>query len=313
MSGHHHDHGHGGHDHHHEVSKNADRRYLWAALIILVLYMAAEVVAAFWSGSLALLADAGHMLSDAAAIGAALFAMTLAARPKSSRLTFGWQRAEILTAAINGLTLLVVGGVLGVEAIKRLWEPPHVDGWPVLIVALVGIVVNIIAVLLIAKANRDNLNIEGAYQHILTDLYGFIGTALAGAIILLTGWTIVDPIISMFVVYLMVKAGWSLVAQSVRILAQATPVNVNVDDVKEHLRGKPHVVDVHDVHAWTLTSGLHILSAHVVVEDDCFTPDGNTELLETLQACLKEHFEVEHTTLQLESASMAKDRECYCV
>lgn len=187
MSGHHHDHGHGGHDHHHEVSKNADRRYLWAALIVLVIYMCAEVVAAFWSGSLALLADAGHMLSDSAAIAAALFAMALAARPKSSKLTFGWQRAEIITAAVNGLTLLVVGGILGVEAIKRLWEPPHVDGWPVLIVALVGIVVNIIAVLLIAKANRDNLNIEGAYQHILTDLYEFIGTALAEAIILLTG------------------------------------------------------------------------------------------------------------------------------
>ncbi|MBB2892039.1 cation diffusion facilitator family transporter [Flexivirga oryzae] len=186
------DHGAGG-GHTHGVAANADRRYLRGALILLALFMVGEVIVAFVSGSLALLSDAGHMLSDVGAIAAALWAMRLAARPAKGAWTFGWKRAEILSAAGNGITLLVVSGVVGVEAIRRLINPPTVEGGPVLVVALVGVAVNIGAAWLLARANRTSLNVEGAYQHILTDLYGFIGTVIAGIVILVTGWTAPTP------------------------------------------------------------------------------------------------------------------------
>jgi len=295
--------GHAGHSH--EVNPNADRRYLVVALALLGMFMVGEVVVAVVSGSLALLSDAGHMLSDVGAIGASLWAMRLAARPAAGAWTFGWKRAEILSAAGNGIILVVVSGIVGFEAIRRLIDPPPVAGGPVLVVALVGVIVNIAAAWVLAKANRSSLNVEGAYQHILTDLYGFIGTVIAAVIILTTGYARADAIASLVVVALMLKAARGLLRDSGRILLEAAPEGVDLEDVRQHLVGTDRVLDVHDLHVWTVTSNLPTLSAHVVIDDACFNDGHAPKLLDELQACLGGHFDVEHSTFQLEPASHA--------
>jgi cobalt-zinc-cadmium efflux system protein len=295
--------GHSGHSH--AIDADGDRRLLWAALLLLAAFMVGEVVVALVSGSLALLSDAGHMLSDVGAIGAALWAMRLALRPAAGGWTFGWKRAEILSAAGNGITLLVVSGVIGVEAVRRLFDPPHVEGGPVLVVALVGIAVNLVAALLLARANRSSLNIEGAYRHILTDLYGFVGTVIAGIVILTTGYSRADSIASLVVVGLMLHAAWGLLRDSGRVLLEAAPVGMELDEIRAHLLENEHVHDVHDLHVWTITSDLPTLSAHVVIDDSCFTDGHAPQLLDQLQACLVGHFDVEHSTFQLEPGSHA--------
>jgi cobalt-zinc-cadmium efflux system protein len=304
-----HDHGQGSDQDHfghaHGVSPNADRRYLIIALALLVAFMVAEIVVALLSGSLALLSDAGHMLSDVGAIGASLWAIQLAARPASGVWTFGWKRAEILSAAANGITLLVVSGIVAFEAIRRLIAPPSVDGGPVLVVALVGVAVNIVAAWVLAKANRSSLNVEGAYKHILTDLYGFIGTVIAGVVIVTTGYTRADAIASLIVVGLMVHAAFGLLRDSGRILLQAAPEGIDLADLRQHLVENDHVHDVHDLHVWTVTSNLPTLSAHVVIDDSCFRDGHAPRLLDELQACLGDHFDVEHCTFQLEPATHA--------
>jgi len=292
-------------DHAHGVSADADRRYLLIALLLLAAFMLAEVIVALASGSLALLSDAGHMLSDVGAIGAALWAIRLAARPATGAWTFGWRRAEILSAAGNGITLLVVSGIVAVEAITRLIHPPRVDGGPVVAVAAAGIAVNIAAAWVLARANRSSLNVQGAFRHVLTDLYGFIGTVIAGIVILATGWTRADAIASLVVVVLMLKAAWELLAASGRILLEAAPKTMDLDDVRAHLLATEHVRDLHDLHAWTVTSSLPALSAHIVIDDACFTEGCVPRLLDQLQGCLAGHFDVEHSTFQLEAAAHA--------
>jgi cobalt-zinc-cadmium efflux system protein len=291
--------------HAHGPGAGSDRRYLLTALALLAAFMVAEVITAVISGSLALLSDAGHMLSDVGAIGGALWAIALAARPPSGRWTYGWKRAEILSAAANGITLLVVAGIVTVEAVSRLIHPPAVDGWPVIAVAAAGIAVNVAASWVLAKADRSSLNVEGAFRHVLTDLYGFIGTVIAGIIIVTTGFTRADAIASLVVVALMVKAAWELLRDSGLVLLEAAPEGIDLKQVRAHLTGVPHVLGVHDLHAWTVTSGLPALSAHVVIEDDCFRDGHAPRLLDQLQACLAGHFDVEHSTFQLEAAAHA--------
>lgn len=300
-------HAHSGHEHTHEhaIATDADRRYLWAALVLLLAYMAGEIVVAWWSGSLALLSDAGHMLSDAGAIAVALWAMSLAARPAQGPWTYGLKRAEILAALANGVVLLVLAVVLGVEAVTRLITPPPVAGWPVVATAAVGVVVNVAATALLARANRSSLNVEGAYQHILTDLFGFLGTLAAGVVIWLTGWARADAIATLLVVALMLRAGWGLVRQAGAILLEGAPPGVDLDAIRTHILGVPHVVAVHDLHVWTLTSALPALSAHVVVEDQCFRDGHCHELLDQVQRCLQGHFDVEHSTFQFEPVGHA--------
>ncbi len=280
----------------------ADRRYLSIALGLILGFMAVEVVVAVLSDSLALLADAGHMLTDAFAIGASILAAVLAARPARGAWTFGFKRVEILSAAVNGITLLVVAALLGVEAIQRLIHPPTVAGLPVLLVAILGVVVNLAATWVLSKANRSSLNVEGAFQHILTDLYGFIGTAIAGAVILATGFSRADSIASLIVVGLMVRAAAQLLGASGRVLLEAAPENVDLPELREHLLELPEVTAVHDVHAWTVTSDLPAISAHIVVADACFANGEAPKVLDHLQACLTGHFDVEHSTFQLEPA-----------
>jgi cobalt-zinc-cadmium efflux system protein len=290
----------------HGVSAGADRRYLSIALALIVGFMVVEVVVAMVSGSLALLSDAGHMISDAGAIAVSLWAIRLVARPATGVWTFGWKRAEILSAAANGITLLVVGALVGFEAIRRLIEPPPVQGGPVLVVALLGVVVNLVAAWVLAKANRSSLNVQGAYQHILTDLYGFVATFIAGAVIVFTGFTRADAIASLIVVVLMLHAAWGLLRDSGQILLEAAPAGTDLDAIRAHLRINAHVIDVHDLHVWTVTSDLPALSAHIVIDDGCFHDGHAPGLLDEMQACLIGHFDVEHSTFQFEPASHAE-------
>ena len=283
----------------------ADARYLVLALAMICAFMAGEVVAAVFSGSLALFSDAGHMLTDVVALGAALWAARLSARAPGGIWTFGLKRAEILSAAGNGVGLVVVAGIITLEAVRRLVGPSGVEGSVVLAVALSGAVVNVAATIVLGRADRTSLNVKGAFAHTVTDLYAFIGTAVAGLAIVLTGWSRADAIASLFVSALMARTAWGLLRDSGRVLLQAAPDGVSLDQVRAHVVGVDHVLGVHDLHAWTVTSNLPTLSAHVVVEDHCFTSGHAPQILDALQACLGSHFDVEHSTFQLEPASHA--------
>ena len=279
-----------------------DRRALVVALVLLVAFMAFEVTAAVVANSLVLLADAGHMLVDVGAIAGSLVAIRLAARPETGSHTYGLKRVEILAAAVNALALLLVSVLVSYDAVARLVHPSAVDGAVLVVVAAVGVAVNVVATLSLARADRRSLNIEGAFRHILTDLYGFIGTLLAGIVIVLWGFDRADAVASLVVVVLMVKAAVRLLRPTVRILLEATPEDIDLEEVRRHLLELPEVQSVHDLHAWTLTSSLPILTAHVVVSDDCFTSGEAGRVLDHLQDCLSGHFDVAHSTLQFESA-----------
>ncbi|MFJ6938824.1 cation diffusion facilitator family transporter [Streptomyces sp. NPDC101132] len=295
--GHGHGHGHAGHSH--GVAENADRRWLTLALTLIGTFMAVEVVVAVFARSLALLSDAAHMLTDAASIVLALIAMRLAARPARGGFTYGLKRAEILSAQANGLTLLLLAAWLGYEAVRRLLDPPEVHGGLVLVTALAGIAVNVAAAWCISKANRTSLNVEGAYQHILNDLFAFIGTAVAGLVVLLTGFVQADAIATLVVVALMVKAGYGLVRESGRIFLEAAPAHLDPDAVGDRLVGLAPVTEVHDLHIWTITSGEAALSAHILVE-----PAGDCHAVRRdLERLLREEYGIGHTTLQVDHAA----------
>ena len=287
---------------HGAASVETDRRALSLALVLLVGFMAFEVGAAIYANSLALLADAGHMLVDVGAIALSLLAIRLAARPETGSHTYGLKRAEILAAAANGLALIIVSALVTYDAIVRLVHPGPVRGGVLIVVASVGVVVNVVATMTVAGANRRSLNVEGAYRHILTDLYGFIGTLIAGVVIVTIGFDRADAIASLVVVALMLKAATELLRPALHILLEATPEDIDLDEVRRHLMELPEVQSVHDLHAWTLTSSLPILTAHVVVTDDCFTTGEAGRVLDHLQECLSGHFDVAHSTLQFESA-----------
>jgi cobalt-zinc-cadmium efflux system protein len=289
------------HDHAHGVSAEADKRYLIATLVLLLAFMVFEVTTALVANSLALLADAGHMLADVGAIAGSFVAIRLAARPATGSHTYGLRRAEILAAAANGITLLLVSALVTFEAVQRLIHPSTVHGGVLIVVASVGVAVNLAATFILSRANRTSLNMEGAYRHILTDLYGFIGTVVAGIIIVITGFSRADAIASLIVVGLMVKAAVQLLRPALRILSEGTPEGINLDEVRQHLLELPEVASVHDLHAWTLTSSLPILTAHVVVTDQCISQGEVGRVLDHLQGCLVGHFDVEHSTLQLEA------------
>jgi cobalt-zinc-cadmium efflux system protein len=289
-----HDHGHQGHGH--EMSADADRKWLTLALILIVGFMAAEVVVGFIAGSLALITDAGHMLTDAASIVLALVAIRLAARPARGGYTYGLKRAEILSAQANGITLLLLAAYFVVEGVRRLFDPGEVEGLLVFVTALVGIVVNVAATWCISKANRSSLNVEGAFQHILNDLYAFIATAIAGAVVWLAGFARADAIAALVVAALMVKAGWGLVRASGRIFLEAAPKGMDPEAVGVELAAVGSVVEVHDLHIWEITSGEAALSAHVIVNDgaDCHAIRGDLERI------LHDRHHVDHTTLQVD-------------
>ncbi len=294
------------HDHDHGVAGGgADRRSLRIALGLILGYLVVEVAMSFVAHSLALLADAGHMLTDAGALVGAMWAISLAARPSTTTMSYGLKRAEILAAAANGVTLVAVAMVLLVAAVQHLVHPAHVRGGLMVAVAAVGVVVNVAATWVLAAGSRRSLNMEGAYRHLLTDLYGIVATMVAGMVILTTGWDRADPVATLVVVALVLQAAWRLLSASGRILLEGTPETVDLDEVRRHIHELPEVVAVHDLHAWTLTSDLPVLSAHVVVTDPCLHDGSSGRILDHLQQCLAEHFDVEHSTFQLEAAGHA--------
>jgi cobalt-zinc-cadmium efflux system protein len=287
----HHDHGHT-----HGVSADADSRKLALALALILGFMCVEVAAGIVAASLALLSDAAHMLTDAGALALSLVAIRLARRPAAGAMTYGLKRSEILAAAINGSTLLVLGVLIVVEGARRIVNPPEVEGGVVLAVALVGIAVNLAATWVLASANRQSLNVEGAFQHIVTDLAAFVGTAIAGAVVLATGFAEADGIAALFVAALMLRAAYMLLRESGRVFLEAAPRGVDPGEIGQRMAGTAGVCEVHDLHIWEVTSGFPAMSAHVLVgrSTDCH------EVRRTLEVLLHDEFAIEHTTLQVE-------------
>ena len=285
--------GHHGHDH-----ASADRRSLAAALGLILGLLAAELVVGIVASSLALLADAGHMLTDAAALALALVAASVAQRPPGGSWTFGFQRVEILAALANGITLALVGVWIVYAAVRRLVAPPEVRGGLVLVVALAGVAVNLAAAALLAAPSRRSLNIRGAFLHVATDLAAFAGTAVAGALILATGWDRFDPVASLVVAALIFWSSALLLRESSRILLEVSPDETAPRDVAAAMLAVAHVAEVHDLHVWTVGSGFPALSAHVLVEADADCHEARRALATMLAA----RFGLEHTTLQVEHA-----------
>ncbi len=292
-------HGAPGHQHlgpGHGISAETDRTRLIIALALILGLMAAEVAAGIIADSLALLSDAGHMLTDAAALGLSLVALRLAQRPAAGGMTFGLRRVEILSAQVNGITLLVLAALIAIEALRRLFSPPEVAAGLVLGVALAGIVVNLLATLSLAGANRRSLNIEGSFQHILTDLFAFAGTAVAAAVILLSGFQRADPIASLFVAALMLRSAYGLLRDSGRVFMEASPKGLDPQAIGRELASHPGVAEVHDLHLWEVSSGFPSLSAHVTVDRDTDCHRTRFELADLLER----EYGIDHSTLQVE-------------
>ncbi|HEY2355205.1 MAG TPA: cation diffusion facilitator family transporter [Gaiellaceae bacterium] len=291
MSGEHSHHGHS-----RGITDDADSKPLTIALALIVGFMATEVVVGILANSLALLSDAAHMLTDAAALAMSLWVIRLMRRPAGGNLTFGLKRTEILSAQANGVTLLVLAGLIVYEGIHRLVTPPPAGGWAILIVALAGIGVNLAATWQLAKANRQSMNVEGSYQHLLTDLIAFVITAIAGVIILATGWTRADGVAAIVIAGVMINSAWGLLHDSGRVLLEAAPAGLDAQEIGRALAAHPHVENVHDLHVWEISSGFPSLSAHVLVHtgDDCH------RIRRELERMLDERFHIDHTTLQVD-------------
>jgi cobalt-zinc-cadmium efflux system protein len=281
---------------HAHADPSRDRRAIGVALALIVAFMAGEIVAALVAGSLALLADAGHMLTDAAALAAALVASRLAARPARGPWTFGLGRSEILAAQANGVALLVVGVLVVYSAARRLASPPAVHGGIVLAVALAGVAVNLAATLVLSRADRRSLNVRGAFLHVATDLAAFAATAVAGGLVLATGWSRFDPLAGLFVAVLLLRSSWSLLRDSGRIFLEASPAGIDPAAVARALAEDEDVAEVHDLHVWTVTSGFPALAAHVLVVPGADCHDARRRL----QRLLEERFALRHTTLQVD-------------
>jgi cobalt-zinc-cadmium efflux system protein len=284
------------HDHAHAAARETDRAALKWALTLIAAFMVGEVVAGILASSLALLSDAAHMLTDAVALGLSLGALSLAARPARGQLTFGFRRAEILSAQFNGATLLVLALLIVYGAIQRLISPPSVSGAPVVAVALAGVVVNLAATWTLSRANRQSMNVEGAFQHIVTDLAAFILTAVAGGVILVTGFVRADGIASLLIAAIMLRAAYGLLKASGRVFLEAAPQGVDVQSIGRAMVAVAGVSEVHDLHVWEVSSGFPALSAHVLVgaDDDCHAARRR------LEDVLSDRFHIKHTTLQVD-------------
>lgn len=294
----------GGWDHGHQhgtgTAASAYRGRLTAVLAVTVTIMLAEVVGGLLSHSLVLLADAAHMTADAAGVGLSLLAMYWAARPKTSRRTFGYERAEILAAVLNAVLLLVLAAFILVEAIRRLVHPGQSSPGVMVVFGVVALLGNGTSLLLLTRGQGESLNIRGAYLEVLSDLFGAGAVLVAAGLIVLTGWQRADPLASLLIAVLVIPRTLRLLRQAVDVLLEATPEGVDLDDVRRHICQTPGVVSCHDLHAWTITSGNAVLSAHVVVHDSVWTTGTAPQVLDRLGDCLAGHFDLAHSTFQLE-------------
>ncbi len=295
--GHEHDHSHGGHGHSHD-HQSTPKRSLAVVLALTGGFMVAEVIGGLLTGSLALLADAGHMLSDTASLAVALFAAWLAGRPTTPSRSFGFRRAEILAALFNGLTLVAISVWIFVEAYQRLSEPPEVLGGLMLAVAVLGLLVNIAGAVILSRSSGESLNVEGALRHVIADVFGSVGAIIAAVVIIFTGWRYADPLVSALIGLLVLASSWKLLRDSVTILLEATPRGIDAENVGGKMVGVDGVREVHDLHIWTITSGFPALAAHVLVGRDENCHDKRRELEELLE----HEYGIEHTTLQVDHA-----------
>ena len=289
---------------HRSALSESHMRALQAVLLITAVFMLAERVGGVLANSLALLADAGHMLTDVAAIGLSLFAARIARRPATPEKTYGYLRIEILAALINGTALFVIAGAIVVEAIRRMGQPPEVQPGILLGVATAGLIANVIAMRLLHKGHNDSLNVRGAYLHIVSDLLGSIGAILAGVVIFLTAWNVVDAIISVIIALLILVSAWRLVRESVDVLLEGTPAHISLGEVQTQLAEIAGVHGVHDLHVWTVTSGVVAMSGHVVVEDSGL----HQGILETAHGRLAA-LGIQHVTMQIEQQHTCEDPE----
>lgn len=296
------------HDHAHG---SANRTRLAIAFAIIAVVLVAEVVGGLLSGSLALLADAGHMASDAIGLAIALVASIVAARPATDRHTFGFRRVEVLGALANGVLLTVVAVTVAVEGVRRLLEPgdAHPLGLPMLIVAIVGLLANVVAFLVLRGGDRSSLGMRGALLEVFGDMLGSIAAIVAAVVLLLTGFVAADAIASLAIAALIAPRAFLLLRDVVRVLTESAPRETDVAEIRDHLLSTPGVVAVHDVHVWAITSGAPVFSAHVECDAEVFASGGTGPMLERLGECLSGHFDVEHSTFQLEPAGHASTEE----
>lgn len=282
------------HGHSHIRSRNSCRLSLVLGLV--VLYMFAEVVGAYFTNSLALLADAGHMLSDSGALALSLFALWIATKPPTPGHTYGFYRTEILAALINGAALVAISVYIFVEAFRRLGSPPEVEGGWMLVVATGGLLINLAGLWILQAGRTDNLNMRGAWLHVLTDALGSVGAMLAGGLILAFGWVWADPVASVLIGMLVLYSSWGLLRDTVAVLMEGAPGHIDVDEVRGAIAGVDGVLAAHDLHVWTITSGMVALSAHVTARE----PVRHAELLRRLQSVTETRFGIEHVTIQIE-------------
>lgn len=289
-----HDHGHHGHSH--APDRSIGKRALRIVLALTAAFTVAEVIGGVLTGSLALLADAGHMLSDSLSLMVALFAIWLAERPVSPNRSFGYQRAEILAAAVNGLTLVAISAWIFVEAGMRFGDPPEVEGGGMLAVAVIGLAVNAVAASILMRGQADSLNMTAAYRHVVADLLGSVGVIAAAVVVLTTDWLYADPLISVLIGLLILASAWGVLRDSARVLLEAAPAGIDASEVGEAMAAVPGVVEVHDLHLWEVTSGFPALAAHALVaeESDCH------EIRHQIELMLGDRFELAHTTIQVE-------------
>lgn len=287
------------HSHMHDHQRANNRQSLTIALIITAGIMILEFVGGLLTQSLALLSDAGHMLSDVTSLALSLIAFWFATRPPSSSKTYGYYRFEILAALLNGITLFVIAGFIVWEAVERFVDPPAVKGNLMMIIAAAGLLANLLSawVLLRKGDTRDNLNLRSAYLHVLGDALGSLGAIIAGLLISLFSWNIVDPMISIIVALIILKNAWGVITHSFHILMEGTPITINHREVERKLQGIPGVINVHDLHIWTITSGIDSLSCHLLVRKDT----DHQEILHNAIVLIEKHFAISHTTIQIET------------
>ncbi|MFJ4918964.1 cation diffusion facilitator family transporter [Streptomyces sp. NPDC088725] len=309
-----------GHDHGHShggtpppgTTTSAYKGRLRIALAITLAVMVVEVIGGLASDSLALIADAGHMATDAVGLAMGLLAIHFAARPADENRTFGYARAEILAALANCLLLLGVGGFLVFEAVERFIVPPDTRGGLTIVFALIGMVANLISLSLLMRGQKESLNVRGAYLEVLADTLGSVTVLISAGVILATGWQTADPIASLVIGLMIVPRTLKLLRETLNVLLEAAPKGVDMSEVRAHMLALPGVADVHDLHAWTITSGMPVLSAHVVVDQEALDTVGHEKMLHDLQGCLGHHFDVEHCTFQLEPGGHAEHEAKLC-
>jgi cobalt-zinc-cadmium efflux system protein len=288
-----------GHSHDHSHSHTGNKKALLSSFILIAAFMVVEVAGGLFTNSLALLSDAGHMLSDAASLGLSFFALKLGERAVSQDKTFGYKRFEIIAAGLNGVTLVVVSLYIFYEALQRFFAPPEVQSQGMLIIAVIGLLVNIVAAWILMKGDKDNLNVRSAFLHVLGDLLGSVGAIVAALLIMFFGWGIADPIASVIVGVLIMISGWRVIKESYQVLMEGAPEQIDMLQVKEALCNLPMVKEVHDLHVWTITSGYPVLSCHITITDHGV----HDEILLQSQKILHDQFDIEHSTIQVEKAA----------